>query len=253
MLHGALIAIAGLAIGVLLGLLGGGGTILTLPLLLALGVEVKQAIASSLAVVAATACVAATYHARLGNLDWRSARLFGPATALGGFAGGRAAGCVSSEALLLVFTGLMIVAGISMLLRHPAAPPTQGRRPAPAAALALQGAVIGALTGLVGAGGGFLYVPALALLAGLPMAKAIGTSLVVIAASALAGLVGHLSHVALRIEVVLPLTGAAIAGAWLGAGLGRRVSETWLRRGFGVFILAIAAWMLVRSLFPPEP
>ena len=249
MLHGALIALGGLAVGASLGLLGGGGTILTLPLLLALGVEAKQAIASSLAVVAATACVAATPHARAGHVDWRAAALFGPATALGGFAAGHAAGSIPGEVLLLVFTGLMVAAGISMLLRRPAAPSARASRPAPAAALALQGVAIGALTGLVGAGGGFLYVPAFAMLAGMPMARAVGTSLVVIAASALAALLGHLSHVALRLDVVVPLTGAAMVGAWLGARLGRRASEAWLRRTFGVFVLAVAAWMLARSYY----
>jgi len=247
MLHGVLIAIGGLAIGASLGLLGGGGTILALPLLLALGVEVKQAIAGSLAVVAATACVAAAHHTRAGNVDWRSAALFGPATVLGAYAAGRAAGRVSSQALLLVFTGLMIGAGISMLLRRPAAPSSVALRPLHPAVLALQGAAIGALTGLVGAGGGFLYVPTFALFGRMPMTKAVGTSLVVIAASALAALVGHLSHVALRIDVALPLTGAAMAGAWLGAGLAGRASEIWLRRAFGSFILVVAAWLLVHS------
>ena len=121
MLHGVLIALGGLAIGASLGVLGGGGTILTLPLLLALGVEAKQAIASSLAVVSATACVAAARHSRAGNVDWRAAALFGPATAMGGFVAGQAAGWIPGEALQLVFTALMIVAGISMLLRRPAA------------------------------------------------------------------------------------------------------------------------------------
>lgn len=248
MLHGFLIALGGLAVGASLGLLGGGGTILTLPLLLALGVEAKQAIASSLAVVAATACVASIPHARAGHVDWRAAALFGPATALGGFAAGHAAGSISGEALLLVFTGLMVAAGISMLLRRPATPSARASQPAHAATLALQGAAIGALTGLVGAGGGFLYVPAFALLAGMPMARAVGTSLVVIAASSLAALLGHLSHVALRVDVAVPLTGAAMVGAWLGAKLGRGLSEAWLRRAFGVFILIVAAGMLARSL-----
>jgi hypothetical protein len=81
----------------------------------------------------------------------------------------------------------------------------------------------------------------------MPMARAIGTSLVVIAASALAALVGHLSHVALRLDVVVPLTAAAISGAWIGARLAGRAPETLLRRGFGFFILAVAAWMLARS------
>ena len=242
--HGVLIALGGLAIGASLGVLGGGGTILTLPLLLALGVEAKQAIASSLAVVSATACVAAARHSRAGNVDWRAAGLFGPATAVGGFVAGQAAGRIPAEVLLLVFTALMIVAGVSMLLRRPAAASPSASSPV---VLALEGAAIGALTGLVGAGGGFLFVPAFALLAGMPMARAIGTSLVVIAASALAALVGHLSHVALRLDVVVPLTAAAIAGAWLGARFAGRASETLLRRGFGSFILAVAAWMLARS------
>ena len=194
MLRGVLIALGGLAVGASLGLLGGGGTILTLPLLLALGVEAKQAIASSLAVVAATACAAALPHARAGNVDWRAAALFGPATALGGFSAGHVAGRIRGETLLLVFTALMIAAGSRCCA---GGPPRRrlgpGARRA-AAVLALQGAAIGALTGLVGAGGGFLFVPAFALLAGMPMARAVGTSLVVIAASALAALAGHLAR-----------------------------------------------------------
>jgi uncharacterized membrane protein YfcA len=247
MLHGLLIALGGFAIGASLGVLGGGGTILTLPLLLALGIEAKPAIASSLAVVAATACVAAAPHARAGHVDWRAAALFGPATALGGYLAGQAAGFIPGEILLLVFTALMIAAGLSMLLRRSASSPAPTSRRMPAAALAVQGAAIGALTGLVGAGGGFLFVPAFSLLAGMPMKRAIATSLVVIAASSIAALAGHLSHVALRSDLIFPLTGAAMVGAWLGAGLSGRASEAWLRRAFGCFILAVAIWMLARS------
>lgn len=245
MLHLLWIVLGGLAIGVSLGLLGGGGTILTLPLLLALGVEAKPAIALSLVVVAVTAAVAAGGHARAGNVDWRAAASFGPATALGGYAGGRAAGFVPGEVLLLIFTALMLAAAFAMLRR----PGGRGRaraRPHPAM-LALQGAVVGAVTGLVGAGGGFLFVPAFAMLGGLPIRRAVGTSLVVIALNAVAALAGQLGHVSLRADLAVGLSAAAAAGASGGAQLAGRLPESGLRRGFGLFVLAVAGWMLARS------
>jgi uncharacterized protein len=238
-----LIAVGGLAIGGSLGLLGGGGTILTLPLLLLLGVEPKPAIAMSLLVVAATAAVAGAGHARAGNVDWRAAALFTPATALAGYVGGSAAGWVPGEALLLVFTGLMVVAGGAMLRPALARLPA---RPRPLA-LALQGAAVGAVTGLVGAGGGFLFVPAFALLGGMPMQRAVGTSLVVIACNALAALAGQLGHVSIRLALAGALMAAAAIGAWGGVRLARRAPETGLRRAFGVLVLLVALWMLARS------
>jgi uncharacterized membrane protein YfcA len=238
-----LIVLGGLAVGGSLGLLGGGGTILTLPLLLLLGVEPKPAIAMSLVVVAATAAVAAAGHARAGNVDWRAAALFGPATALGGYGGGRAAEFLAGELLLLLFTGLMLAAAGAMLRPAPVRP----RAARGALALAVQGAVVGAVTGLVGAGGGFLFVPAFALLWGMPMQRAVGTSLVVIALNALAALAGHLGHVAIRFELTLGLSAAAATGAWCGALLARRTPAAVLRRAFGVVVLLVAVWMLARS------
>lgn len=240
-----LVVLGGLVVGGALGLLGGGGTILTLPLLLVLGVEPKPAIAMSLVVVAVTAAVAAAGHARARNVDWRAAALFGPTTALGGYAGGRAAEWVAGELLLLIFTGLMIAAAGAMLRPAPRRP-RAAARPA-ALALALQGAVVGALTGLVGAGGGFLFVPAFAVLAGMPMRRAVGTSLVVISLNSVAALVGHLGHVAIRVELTAAITAAAAAGAWGGALLAPRTSEAGLRRGFGIVVLLVAIWMLARS------
>jgi hypothetical protein len=242
----ALAALAGLAVGASLGLLGGGGASLMLPLLVALEVEPKQAIALSLAVVGTTAAVAALRHARAGYVDLRAALLLGPAAAVGGFAGGRAAALVSGEALLLLFTGLMGAAGVAMLLPRGERVADASRPPRPLV-LVLLGVAIGALTGLVGAGGGFLFVPTLALLGGLPLRRAIGTSLVLIAANSAAGLAGHLAHVSPDPVLGATVTGAAVAGAWLGAGLAGRVPESRLRRAFGVLVLAIAAWMLARS------
>jgi len=240
-----LIVLGGLAVGGSLGLLGGGGTILTLPLLLLLGVEPKPAIAMSLVVVAATAAVAAAGHARAGNVDWRAAALLGPTTALGGYAGGRAAEWFADELLLLIFTGLMVAAAGAML--RP--PPVRPRAVAGSGALvlALQGAVVGAITGLVGAGGGFLFVPAFALLGGMPMRRAVGTSLVVISLNSLAALAGHLGHVTIGLELAGAITAAAVTGAWCGALLARRTPEALLRRVFAIFVLLVAIWMLGRS------
>jgi uncharacterized membrane protein YfcA len=240
-----LTVLGGLAVGGSLGLLGGGGTILTLPLLLLLGVEPKPAIAMSLLVVTVTAAVAAAGHARAGNVDWRAAALFGPTTALGGYAGGRAAEWVPGELLLLIFTGLMVAAAGAMLRPAPVRSAVAARPSA--LALALQGAVVGALTGLVGAGGGFLFVPAFALLGGMPMRQAVGTSLVVISLNALAALAGQLGHVAIRFELAAAVTAAAGIGAWCGALLAGRAPEARLRKAFGILVLLVALWMLARS------
>jgi uncharacterized membrane protein YfcA len=145
--------------------------------------------------------------------------------------------------LLLGFALLMLGAGVAMLRpRRVARLPVE--RPA---MVAVSGAAIGFVTGLVGAGGGFLFVPALALLAGIPMHRAIGTSLVAIAVNAAAALLGHLGHVDVPLDLALWLTGAAVAGALLGARLAGRLPEHTLRRAFGVLVLLVSAWMFARS------
>jgi uncharacterized membrane protein YfcA len=236
-------ALGGLAIGLALGLLGGGGSTLTVPLLLALGVEPKAAIALSLAVVATTAGVAVVSHARAKSVDWRAAAWLLPGVALGGFAGGRAAGLFSGRALLSGFAVLMALAGIAMLLPRPATGSAPGPRPL---AVAGAGVAIGAITGLVGAGGGFLFVPVLALVGGLEMRRAVGTSLVAIAVNALAALAGQLEHVELPLALAAVLTSAGVVGALLGARLVPRVPERALRRAFGVLVLITAAWLVAR-------
>jgi hypothetical protein len=244
----ALLAVlGGLGIGLALGLLGGGGSTLTVPLLLALGIAPKPAIALSLGVVGTTAAVAVVSHARARRIDWRAAALLLPAAALGGFAGGRAAGAFSDGALLFGFALLMLGAGVAMLRSRRATRP-RAERPALVAA---SGAAIGFVTGLVGAGGGFLFVPALALAGGLPMHRAVGTSLVAIAANAAAALLGHLDHADVPLDLAALLTGPAVAGALLGARLAGRLPERTLRRVFGVLVLLVAAWMFWRVSADP--
>jgi hypothetical protein len=167
---------------------------------------------------------------------------------LGGFAGGRAAGAVPEAYLLRGFTLLLLGAALAMGRAAPPAAPRERRSgPAAAAATVLAGAAIGAVAGMVGAGGGFLFVPALALGLGLPMSRAVGTSLVVIAGNAGAALLGHLGHVALEPGLTAPVAGGALLGAFAGTRLSAGASERALRRGFALFLLAVAAWMMARG------
>jgi hypothetical protein len=236
-------ALGGLAIGLVLGALGGGGSLLTVPLLLALGVAPRPAIALSLVVVGATAAVAVASHARARNVDWPAAAWLLPSVALGGFAGGRAAALFSERALVTGFALLMATAGLALLRPRPARAAAP-RRPF---ALGAAGAVIGVVTGLVGIGGGFLFVPALTLAGGLAMRPAVGTSLVVIAVNAFAALLGHLGHVALPRSLAALLTAAGVAGAVLGARAAARLPERALRRAFALLVLALAAGTFVQA------
>lgn len=248
---------ASLLIGVSLGLLGGGGSILTVPLLVyMLGVEPKTAIAMSLLVVGVTSASAAVVHARAGRVRWRTAFLFGAGGMSGAFLGGRGSSFLPPGLLLLLFSGVMVAAAVAMLRRKeaPAAPPGTPSVPEPAHfpvwRVLAQGVGVGVLSGLVGAGGGFLIVPALVLV-GLPTPVAMATSLVVISLQCLAGLLGHLGHVHLPWGLTAAVIGTAVSGSFLGGRLAGRVSPATLRKGFAVFVLGIACFMLVKQLPPP--
>ncbi|MGB3762338.1 MAG: sulfite exporter TauE/SafE family protein [Ornithinimicrobium sp.] len=228
-------------VGVSLGLLGGGGSILTVPLLVYVaGMETKEAIATSLLVVGVTSMVGAISHARGGRVQWRTGVVFGLAGMTGAYAGGRVAELIAGQWLLMAFALLMVATGLAML--RPRRKVDLERVPAhlPTARAMVYGLVIGLVTGLVGAGGGFVIVPALALLGGLPMPVAIGTSLVVIAMNAAAGLAGHLASVTVDWRMAAMVTGAAVIGALLGGRLSGRIAAETLRRMFGWFVLVMA-------------
>ncbi|MBK9037239.1 MAG: sulfite exporter TauE/SafE family protein [Myxococcales bacterium] len=236
-----------LLIGVTLGLLGGGGSILTLPTLTYVaGVETKAAIAASLFVVAVTSATGVVAHARAGRVRWRTGLVFGAAGMVGAYAGGNIAGHLPARGLMLGFAGLMIVAAFAMLRGRRAAATTVVDLPI-GKVLAI-GTVVGLVVGTVGAGGGFVVVPALVLLGGLAMESAVGTSLLVIAMQSTAGFLGHLQHVKLDWPLTLAVTAAAIVGSIAGGGLAGKVSPTSLRRGFGVFVLVMAAVVLAKEL-----
>lgn len=251
MLMLALALALALLIGISLGLLGGGGSILTLPILTyAIGMETRSAIAASLFVVGVTSAIGAIAHARAGRIRWRTGLLFGVAGMLGAFVGGRLAAFVPGDVLLVLFAGMMIATAIAML-RRPRLPAGGTPLPVhelPAAKVLLEGGLVGAVTGLVGAGGGFLVVPALVLLGRLPMRIAVGTSLVVIALKSFAGLAGHLAHTDVDWPITVAVTAAAVLGSLAGGRLAGRIPADALRRGFGVFVLAMAALVLAGPL-----
>jgi uncharacterized membrane protein YfcA len=233
-------------IGVSLGLLGGGGSILAVPVIVYVArVDVHAAIGMSLAVVGATALAAALGHARARRVDPRAAALFGGTGMLGAPLGAQATHAVAPRALMLLFAGLMLTVGTLMLrgrgLASRAAP-----RPHPVAVPAA-GFGVGLLTGFLGVGGGFLIVPALTLLAGLPIHRAIGTSLLVIAANSAAGLAGHLGRGELPLVLTAAFTVAATLGTLIGVRLAAGLDPARLRRAFALFVILVGLFLLAKN------
>jgi hypothetical protein len=240
--------VASILIGVSLGFFGGGGSILTVPLLVyVFDLPPKEAIASSLLVVAAASSVAAIQHARAGNLRPRVAAVFGLAGMAGAYAGARVAAFVDGGILLLLFAAVMALTAAAMWRGRRGVPDDAARPEGSRGKLALQGLTVGLFTGLVGAGGGFLIVPALALWTGLTMKTAIGTSLLVIVLNCLAGFSGYAAHVEIQAGLVTGVAACAIAGSFAGSRLTRLVKPESLRRAFAGFVLAMAALILVRE------
>jgi len=235
-------------IGISLGFFGGGGSILTVPLLVyVFALDPKEAIASSLLIVGAASVSGAIQHWRIGNVELRTALTFGAAGMTGAHLGGRAGAYLDGTLLLLLFAAMMVITGLAMWRgrRVPKAAVVGRRLLGP---LLAQGFGVGLFTGLVGAGGGFLIVPALALWAGLPLPAAVGTSLVVIVLNTLAGFSGYAGHVRLNYPLVAAVTACAIAGSFAGTYLAHRTNPAALRRGFAGFVLAMAALILAREI-----
>jgi uncharacterized membrane protein YfcA len=235
-------------IGLSLGMLGGGGSILTVPVFVfVMGFAAKDAIAMSLPVVGTTSLVSALGHWRHGNVDVRAVVTFAPPAMLGAVAGARLATRVSGTFQLALLGVVMLAAGVLMLrgggaADEPAPTRTGGARRS--VVLAATGLGVGVLTGLVGVGGGFLIVPALVLLAGLSMKRAVGTSLVLISLSTLTGLVAYQGQAELSWRVVGLFTLLAIGGAVAGTRIARHVPARRLRVTFGILVLVVASFLL---------
>lgn len=243
----------GLLVGASLGLLGGGGSILTVPIFVyALGFGAREAIAMSLAVVGVASLFGAAGHWRAGNVNLRVALVFGAVAMLGTYLGARLAVFFSGAAQLALFAVVMLVAAAFMFRGRAPAPRVEDDA-APAAAgmpfglIALEGIAVGVLTGLVGVGGGFLIVPALVLLGRLPMKQAVGTSLVVIALKSAAGFYGYLGQVEVPWAFLGMFTAVTVTGILVGTSLVRFVPQDALRRAFAVFLVAMGGFILYQN------
>lgn len=243
--------VAALGIGLLLGLLGGGGSILLVPVLMhGLGMDAKLAVAVSLPVVGITSLGGAIVHWRAGHVDLRSALRVGVIAMAGAYVGARAGVLLPSAVQVALIGMVMVVAGLSMLRRRDTREDGSAVPP-PRLARWLQLGVplgIGLLTGVTGVGGGFLFVPALVLLEQVPFATAVGTSLLVIAANAGAGLAGYVGYLALPWPFIVTFAATASLGAVAGAQVASRVPPQRLRRAFGALLLAVAGALLFQTL-----
>jgi len=237
-----------LAIGLSLGLLGSGGSILTVPVLHYLvGQPEKLAIGGSLLVVGLIAVAAAVPYAFSRQVDWRNVAWFGLPGMAGAWLGATLARWVPGPLQLALFALVMLVAAWRMLRGGVMQRPDHETR---RLAVVAGGIGVGALSGLVGVGGGFLIVPALVLLAGVPMASTVGTSLAVIALNSFTGFLkylGVLQQQSLELDwrVLLTVAGVGVLGSFAGNRLGRRVPQATLRRLFGWFLVVMGLFIAV--------
>ena len=248
--------ILGALIGVLLGLLGGGGSILAVPALVyGMGLGVEQAIPISLVVVAAASAAGALPRIRAGQVQWRLAGIFAaagiPATILGTAIGDR----LPEPAVLIGFAAVMVVAGLRMLADQSntgtacevRAGQVNWRRCAPRSIGA--GLFVGVLTGLFGVGGGFLIIPALVVVLGVEMSTAVGTSLLIITVNSVTGVFSHLHAINIDWVVTGTFVVAAIGASLVAGQLGATVNTARLQRWFAYLVFAVAAYVLVDTIF----
>ncbi|MHC4958371.1 MAG: sulfite exporter TauE/SafE family protein [Planctomycetota bacterium] len=241
----------GLVIGGLLGLLGSGGSIATVPILVYLvGQPEKVAIAGSLGIVGAIALLGGLRYARRGLVDWRSVLWFGVPGMAGSYGGAWLSRWVPAGVQLALFAVVMLVAAVFMLRRRKL--PEQAERRS-ATKIVVDGFLVGLLTGLVGVGGGFLIVPALVLLGGLPAHLAIGSSLMIIALKSGAGFAKYvdvLADLGLSLDwmVIGVFVAAGAVGSIYGGKLAARLHQDQLRRAFGWFVIVMGVVMLAKTV-----
>ncbi len=260
------VILSGIATGFVLGLLGSGGSIIALPALIyLLGVAPKAALAMSLGVVGVTATLAAVNHGRRGNVDAPVALAFALFGVAGTYVGTRVGVATPAVVQLTLFALVMYTAAWRMLRRPSAkpqsAPALNFNVSGGAAALggcpevfspcmvkiALAAVGVGLLTGLVGVGGGFLIVPALVLFSGLPMKKAVGTSLAIVAANAYAGFYGYLGTVPVDWPLMGGFVSMTLLGSLLGTWASSRLSHETLKSAFGAFLILVASYILIKN------
>jgi uncharacterized membrane protein YfcA len=257
-----LVILAGAITGIVLGLFGSGGSIIAMPALMyLLDVEPKAAIAMSLGIVAVTATISGWDNWRRGNVDVRVAVMFGLFGVVGTYAGARL-GIYTPVTLQLILFALVMYAAAWKMLQKKKQPRAQAAQAVAANAavteaeiiqahmghIALHGVGVGVLTGLVGVGGGFLIVPALVLLSGIPMKIAIGTSLVIVAAKSYAGFAGYVGSVPVDWAMMGAFTLLTVAGSFAGTRIAHRFSHERLKKSFAIFLVVVATYILLKSV-----
>ena len=256
--------LASLIIGLSLGLIGGGGSILTVPVLVYLfGVDPVLATAYSLFIVGSTSLVGAFPKYKNGEINIKTAIIFGipsivavyatrafivpaiPSTimSIGSWT------LTKPLLMMMIFAVLMVFASVSMIRSKDKKSQDEGPQVFNYPMILLEGAIVGILTGLVGAGGGFLIIPALVLFSKLPMKQAIGTSLLIIAAKSLIGFTGDLGKQAMDWNLLLSVTALAIIGIFIGNAMSKKVSAESLKKGFGWFVLLMGIYIIIKELF----
>ena len=249
----------GLLIGLSLGALGGGGSILTVPALVyVIGQDARAATTSSLFIVGITSVIAALGHARSGRVRWGVGVAFGITGIAAGFAGTAVNQLVDPDVLLLAFAAVIVVAAVGMLANSgdETLPPEESDAPRPArrwtagriGRIAGAGLLVGFMTGLFGVGGGFVIVPALTLALGMSMPQAVATSLVVISINSAGALLARAGTAHFDWAVIVPFTLAAVAGSLGGKVVADRFSGTTLTRAFAVLLIAVAVYTATSSL-----
>ena len=247
-------------IGLSLGLIGGGGSILAVPILIyVIGLAPKAAIAMSLAIVSIVSLIGAIPHWLQGNVNLRIAAIFAPAAMAGAYLGARLASLpfITETFQLICFGLVMVIASVLMIRKGSQSSTDREALSAKKSNLSsshqshwltipLEGLGVGILTGFVGVGGGFAIIPALVLLGGIPMKEAIGTSLLIIAFKSVTGFLGYLSQVELDWELVISFSIAASLGTIVGAYFTRFIDAKNLQKGFGYFVMAVAIFVLIK-------
>ena len=240
------------AIGISLGLLGSGGSILTVPVLVYLiGQDEKVAIAGSLFVVGTIALAGSLQYLRAKLVDWHNVLVFGLPGMAGTYIGAALAAYLSGIMQLTLFAGVMLLASWFML--RPIDLGSGGaHEPRATWKIAGDGLGVGVLTGLVGVGGGFLIVPALVLLGGMAMHRAVATSLVIIALKSYSGFYKYTDvldaqNLKLDWHTLMIVTGLGIAGSLVGRKLANRLPQDTLKKSFGIFLIVMGIYILIRS------
>lgn len=242
-------------IGLSLGLMGGGGSILAVPILVyVMGVNSREAIAMSLFIVGCVSFLGALSAAKRGDLSWRIVAGFTPAAMLGAYFGSQLIQLpwITDTVQLISFGLIMLVASVLMIRKGNASrihssPAPHPKRPWQALMIPAEGLAVGIVTGFVGVGGGFLIIPALVLLSHLPMKTAVGSSLLIISLNSAVGFAGYLNQVSLNWALTFSFTLAAGIGIAIGGALSQHIDARRLQKGFGYFVLAVAIFVLIRQ------